>query len=239
MPGKTVLKVENLDVFYDDFQALWEGSLEVAEGQIVSIIGSNGAGKSTLLGTLAGVYKPRNGRIELFGERIDGLPPHHIVARGMAMVPEGRRVFSRMSVEDNLILGSYIPRSRKSRERLLSRVYNLFPRLQERRKQRSDTLSGGEQQMLAIGRALMSEPKVLLCDEISLGLAPLIIQTIYEQLKVINKEGVALVIVEQDITRSLGASERFSVMLEGRMVLEGDPRQIPMEQVKEAYFGVN
>ncbi len=231
------LKVSDLDVYYGDFQALRGVSLEVAEQQVVSIIGSNGAGKSTLLSAISGVNPPRSGRIELFGERIDGLPPHQIVARGLVMVPEGRRVFSRMSVQDNLVLGSYTPGARPTCTQELEKVYELFPRLEERRKQAAGTLSGGEQQMLAIGRALMSRPKVILCDEISLGLAPLIIKMIYERLELIKTEGVTLVIVEQDITRSLSFANGVSVMLEGKVVLAGKPDTMSHQEVKEAYFG--
>jgi branched-chain amino acid transport system ATP-binding protein len=237
--GDLALNIENLDVHYGDFQALRDVSLVVKAEQVVSIIGSNGAGKSTLLGAVSGVHRQKSGRIELFGERIDRMAPHQIVARGLALVPEGRRVFSRMSVEDNLILGSYTPKARARRDNELDRVYQLFSRLKERRRQRADTLSGGEQQMLAISRALMSQPKILLCDEISLGLAPLIVKMIYDRLAVIRDEGVTLVIVEQDITRSLEAAEWVSVLLEGKIVLAGDPEAMTLETVKDAYFGVN
>lgn len=231
------LKVSDLDVYYGDFQALRGVSLEVEKHQVVSIIGSNGAGKSTLLRAISGVNPPKSGQIELFGERIDGMPPHKIVARGLVMVPEGRRVFSRMSVQDNLILGSYTPEARRTYKQELDKVYDLFPRLQERRNQAAGTMSGGEQQMLAIGRALMSRPKVVLCDEISLGLAPLVIKMIYERLELIKNEGVTLIIVEQDITRSISVANWVSVMLEGKVVLEGDPDTMSSEEVKEAYFG--
>ena len=169
--NSTVLSVDGIDVFYGDFQALWDVSLKASEGQIISIIGTNGAGKSTLLKTIAGLMAPKQGTITFSGEKIDGLLPHETVDRKVAMVPEGRRVFPRLSVHDNLLMGCYTSRARAGRNQNLKKVYELFPRLQERIHQTASTLSGGEQQMLAIGRALMSEPQLLLCDEISLGLA--------------------------------------------------------------------
>jgi branched-chain amino acid transport system ATP-binding protein len=236
--AEPALKVSGIDVLYGDFQALWDVSLEVEQGQVVSVIGTNGSGKSTLLNTIAGILRPSKGTIELFGEKINGLGPHQTVARGLALVPEGRRVFSRMTVHENLVMGSYPAKARPGRERALDKVFELFPRLKDRRGQRSDTLSGGEQQMLAVGRALMAEPRLLLCDEISLGLAPLVIKLIYQRLQQINGEGVTIVLVEQDISRSLKAAHRASVMLEGRIVLKGDPKEMTEEEVKQAYFGI-
>jgi branched-chain amino acid transport system ATP-binding protein len=190
------------------------------------------------LNALAGQLTPKTGDIAYFGTSIGGLPPHEIVARGIALVPEGRRVFPRLSVFENLVMGSYPPRARQHREKSLKNVYRLFPRLAERRTRMSSTLSGGEQQMLAIGRALMSKPKVLLCDEISLGLAPIVIKSIYRTIKQINELGVTIVLVEQDITRSLKAADRAYVMLEGNVVLEGHPSNLTEERVKKAYFGI-
>lgn len=238
MSDNTALKVEGIDVYYQDFKALWDISLEVGDGEIVSIIGSNGSGKSTLLNTLAGQLTPKNGTISYFGEHINGLPPHHTVAKGMALVPEGRRVFSSMTVYENLLMGSYTAKARKNSGRSLEHVYDFFPRLKERCAQMADTLSGGEQQMLAIGRALMSEPKMLICDEISLGLAPIIIKGIYQKIKQINEMGMTIILVEQDITRSLKAADRAYVMLEGKVVLEGSPAELTEERVKKAYFGI-
>ncbi len=238
MPDATALSVDRINVFYDDFHALWDISLEVGRGEIVSIIGSNGSGKSTLLNAIAGQLIPRSGAISYFGETISGLPPHETVARGMALVPEGRRVFPRLTVFENLFMGSYTPKARKNREQSLENIYELFPRLEERRNQMADTLSGGEQQMLAIGRALMSEPKVLLCDEISLGLAPIVIKGIYQKIKQINALGLTIILVEQDITRSLKAADRAYVMLEGKVVLTGKPSDLTEARVKEAYFGI-
>ncbi|RLC01380.1 MAG: ABC transporter ATP-binding protein [Deltaproteobacteria bacterium] len=238
MSAGTAIQVDGINVYYNDFHALWDISLEVDRGEVVSIIGSNGSGKSTLLNTLAGQLNPKTGGISYFGESIGGLPPHETVARGMSLVPEGRRVFPRLTVFENLFMGSYIPRSRKNREKSLDNVYELFPRLKERHSQMANTLSGGEQQMLAIGRALMSEPKVLLCDEISLGLAPIIIKGIYQKIKQINELGLTIILVEQDITRSLKAADRAYVMLEGKVVLEGKPADLTEDKVKNAYFGI-
>ena len=236
--GNTALKMKGVNVYYADFKALWDVSLKVDQGDIISIIGSNGSGKSTLLNTLCGQLTPRTGDITYFGNSIADQDPHQIVAQGMALVPEGRRVFPSLTVLENLIMGSYTPKSRKNCEKSLEKVYTLFPRLKERSNQMSNTMSGGEQQMLAIGRALMSEPQVLLCDEISLGLAPIVIKEIYQNIKQINELGLTIVIVEQDICRSLKASDYAYVMLEGRIVLEGNPCDLTEEQIKKAYFGI-
>ena len=238
MPEKSALQLDSINVFYDDFHALWDISLDVERGEIVSIIGSNGSGKSTLLNAIAGQLSPRTGTISYFGETISGLQPHETVAKGIAMVPEGRRVFPRLTVFENLLMGSYTPKARQNRQSSLNNIYALFPRLEERSGQMADTLSGGEQQMLAIGRALMSEPQMLLCDEISLGLAPIVIKGIYQQIKQINEQGLTIILVEQDITRSLKAANRAYVMLEGKVVLSGSPSDMTEERVKEAYFGI-
>lgn len=238
MSKDRALKVDGIDVFYNEFKALWNISLEVGNGEIVSIIGSNGSGKSTLLNTLAGQLTPKTGTISYFGEPIGGLPPHHTVAKGIALVPEGRRVFPRLTVYENLLMGAYTSRARVNRIKSLKNIYELFPRLEERCNQMSNTLSGGEQQMLAIGRALMSEPKVLLCDEISLGLAPIIIKDIYNKIKQINELGLTIVLVEQDISRSLKAADRAYVMVEGKVVLEGSSTVLTENEVQKAYFGL-
>ena len=238
MAANTVLKVDGIDVYYKDFQALWDVSLAAPEGEIISVIGANGAGKSTLLNTIAGLMTPQVGTIEFLGESINNLSAHQAVARQIALVPEGRRIFPRLTVYENLVMGSYAPRSRSHKYDNLRKVHDLFPRLQERSSQMASTLSGGEQQMLAIGRAMMSEPKLLLCDEISLGLAPVVIKDIYQRLRKINEEGITIVLVEQDIRQSLKVANRAYVMLEGRVVLEGKPAEMTEEQVKEAYFGI-
>ena len=238
MAANTLLKVDGIDVYYKDFQALWGVSLEAREGEIISVIGANGAGKSTLLNTIAGLMTPQVGTVEFLGESINNLSAHQAVARQIALVPEGRRIFPRLTVYENLILGSYAPRARSHKDDNLRKIHDLFPRLEERSSQMANTLSGGEQQMLAIGRAMMSEPKLLLCDEISLGLAPVVIKDIYQRLRKINEEGITIVLVEQDIRQSLKVANRAYVMLEGRVVLEGKPAEMTEEQVKEAYFGI-
>ena len=238
MSEQEVLKVDGIDVFYRDFQALWQVSIQARKGQVVSVIGANGAGKSTLLNTVAGLMAPRRGDITFLGDSITGFAAHEMVARQIALVPEGRRVFPRLTVYENLIMGCYTPRARQRREENIAKVYELFPRLKERKDQMAATFSGGEQQMLAIGRALMSEPQLLLCDEISLGLAPLVIKEIYQRLRRINAEGITIVLVEQDIRQSLKVANWAYVMLEGKVVLEGDPADMTEEQVKEAYFGI-
>jgi len=233
-----VFRVKNIDVYYKGLQALWNVSLELKEGQIVSIIGSNGSGKSTLLNAISGLLPLTCGTIELFGERIDGLAPHEIVSRGISLVPEGRRVFPRLTTYENLFIGSYPLKSRSTKNKLIDRLYEVFPILKERQNQKARFLSGGEQQILAIARALMSNPTLILCDEISLGLAPLIIKEIYFQLRRINQEGNSIVLVEQDIKRSLKMSSQAYILLGGRVVLEGDPTHFTEDQVKKAYFGI-
>jgi len=238
MSSESILRVDHIDVFYGDFHALWDVSLGINKGDIVSIIGANGAGKSTLMYTIAGQNAPANGTIEFKGERIDGEGPHLSVGKGIALVPEGRRVFRRLTVHDNLVIGAYTPKARANIDRNIEKVHDLFPILAERANQRSITLSGGEQQMLAIGRALMSEPELLLCDEISLGLAPVVIKSIYNQLEVISKEGITIALVEQDVKRSLRFADYAYVMLEGKIALHGTPEGLGEEQVKKAYFGM-
>jgi len=239
VPQHLALKVSELDAHYGDFQALWNVSFEVKKGEMVSIIGANGSGKSTLLNSIAGLLAPSRGTIEFFGERIDGLLPHETVPRGITLVPEGRRVFPRLTVYENLVMGSYTPKTRAKKDETLTKIYELFPKLGERRRQMANTLSGGEQQMLAIGRAMMSAPQLILCDEISLGLAPVVIKDIYKRLGHINQDGITIVLVEQDIKRSLKAAHRAYIMLEGKVVLEGEPSSLTEEQVKQAYFGIN
>jgi branched-chain amino acid transport system ATP-binding protein len=239
VPKRPALKVSELDAHYKDFQALWNISFEVNKREMVSIIGANGSGKSTLLNSIAGLLVPSRGTIEFFGERIDGLLPHETVPRGITLVPEGRRVFPRLSVYENLVMGSYTPKMRAKKDEMLAKIYELFPLLKARRRQMANTLSGGEQQMLAIGRAMMSKPQLILCDEISLGLAPFVIKDIYKRLGQINQDGITIVLVEQDIKRSLKVANRAYIMLEGKVVLEGEPSSLAEEQVKKAYFGIN
>ena len=238
MSAEPILKIDNLDVHYGDLQAVWDVSLTVEAGQIIAIIGANGAGKSTTLRSVAGLMPSTKGRIEFMGKDITGLKPFQIVAEGIAMVPEGRRIFPGLTVKQNLLIGAYTPRARKRSEAACQKVFNLFPILGERANQLGTNLSGGEQQMLAIGRALMSEPKLILFDEISLGLAPLIIRDIYEKLIEINQAGISVVLVEQDIKRSLKASNWTYIFQKGHIALNGNPAVLTEEEVKKAYFGV-
>ena len=234
-----MLEVRDLNVHYGDFQALHNISLSIRRGSVVSIIGSNGAGKSTLLNAVMGVNKPTSGTISYLGERVDGLSTHQIVAKGLAMSPEGGRVFPRMSVKENLLIGAYLPEARKKRLEMLQRVFSLFPVLAEKAEEESTFLSGGQRQMLAIARALMGGPALLFCDEISLGLAPVIIKDIYRTIGEISREGLTIVLVEQDVKRSLKHSDYSYVMLKGRIVLEGKSDELSEEDVRDAYFGTN
>ena len=229
------LEVRALDARYGDFQALFSVSMGVSVGEVVAVIGANGAGKSTLLKSIAGMMPSRRDAILFEGEPIGDVPAHDVVARGIALVPEGRRLFPSLSVEENLLIGGQLGRPGRWN---LSRVYNLFPGLGERRRQPSASLSGGQQQMVAIGRALMSNPKLLLCDEISLGLAPIVIRDIYARLPDIVAEGISLVIVEQDIVQALKTARHVYCLQEGRVSLEGDARTLTRDTISAAYFGV-
>jgi len=230
-----LLAVEGLDAHYGDFQALFGVSLKIARGEVVAVVGANGAGKSTLLKSIAGLMRQAPGAIRLDGEAIGRLPAHAVVARGIALVPEGRKLFPSLTVEENLLIGGQLGRPGPWS---LTRIYELFPMLAERRNSSSTTLSGGQQQMCAIGRALMSNPRLLLCDEISLGLAPIVIRDIYARLPAIVADGLALIIVEQDIMQALAAAARVYCLQEGRVVLEGTPATLTREAVAAAYFGV-
>jgi branched-chain amino acid transport system ATP-binding protein len=234
-----MLEIKNLQASYGAINALHGISLSVPDGKIVTLIGANGAGKTTTLKTISGLLKPKSGEIFYDGKNIAGLPPHEIVARGLSHVPEGRMIFANLTVLENLQLGAYLQKDRKIIRRELEHIFSLFPRLKEREKQIAGTLSGGEQQMLAIGRALMSKPKLLLLDEPSLGLAPLLVKTIFEKIVEINREqGLTILLVEQNANLALEIS-RFGYVLEtGKVLLSGDSaslRQNP--QVKSAYLG--
>jgi branched-chain amino acid transport system ATP-binding protein len=230
-----LLEVSGLDAFYGDFQALFGISLTIAAGQVVAVIGANGAGKSTLLKAIVGLIKARPGMIRFDGEAIGGVRPPRLVARGITLVPEGRRLFPSLTVEENLLIGGQLGRPGPWS---LERVYQLFPALEERRAQRSMSLSGGQQQMVAIGRALMANPRLLLCDEISLGLAPILVQEIFQRLPSIVAEGTTIIVVEQDVLRALAASDHVYCLQEGRISLEGASRSLDREAVRAAYFGV-
>ena len=238
MPEETLLKVSHIDALHGSFQALWDVSLLVKMGENVAIIGANGSGKSTLLDTISGIVHPAKGNIEFEGKDISALKPYQIVNLGISQVPEGRRIFPDLSVLENLKVGSYNRKARPERAQNLQRVYHLFPILEERQAQLGKTLSGGEQQMLALGRGLMSDPKLILLDEISLGLAPLIVNELYRVLKEIREKGITILFVEQNVRRSLTEAERACIMETGRVVLSGNVAELREEEkVKKAYFG--
>jgi len=238
MVDKSLLKVNNIDAFHGTFQALWDISLTVNAGEIVAIIGSNGAGKSTLLDTISGLVHPSHGKIEFEGRDISTLNPFQIVGLGIAQTPEGRRVFPEMTVLENLEVGAYNPRARQLIEKNLQRVYQMFPILEARKSQTGRTLSGGEQQMLAIGRSLMSNPKLLMLDEMSLGLAPIIVDELYRVLQEIRKNGITILFVEQNVRRSLVEADKAYIIEAGHVVLSGNTSTlVGEEKVQKAYFG--
>jgi branched-chain amino acid transport system ATP-binding protein len=231
-----LLELRGLDAFYGDFQALFGVSAAVGAGEVAAVIGANGAGKSTLLKTVAGlIAAPRRDAVRFDGEPIGGLPAHALVGRGIALVPEGRRLFPSLSVEENLLIGG---RTGRRGPWSLDAVYGFFPVLAERRHQPGTSLSGGQQQMVAIGRALMSNPRLLLCDEISLGLAPVVVREIYARLPALVAQGTAVVVVEQDVAQALAAAGRVFCLREGRTVLQGGAGELTREAVAAAYFGV-
>jgi branched-chain amino acid transport system ATP-binding protein len=232
-----MLRVDGLHVYYDAIHALQGVSFHVDKGEMVTLLGANGAGKSTTLKTISALLRAKSGAIELEGERLDSLPAHEIVRRGVAHVPEGRRVFPRLSVLENLQTGAYTRRGGASADDL-ERVFTLFPRLKERIRQKAGTLSGGEQQMLAIGRGLMARPKVLLLDEPSMGLAPILVEQIFTIVQAINKEGVTVLLVEQNAAMALAICHRGYVLETGKIILEGTAAELSgNDRVREAYLG--
>jgi len=233
-----LLEVQNLVVAYGEVQVLWGASLTVAEGSITALIGSNGAGKTTTLKTILGLQRAREGEVRLAGERIDHLPSHQIVERGISMVLEGGRPFAQMTVAENLLMGAYTPAARRRTEGHLGRVFRLFPILQERRNQLAGTLSGGERQMLAIGRALMSDPRLLMLDEPSLGLAPMVVDQTFRVIQELNRQGVTILLVEQNIQHTLQLAQRTFVLETGRVVLAGGPELRENAHVRTAYLGI-
>jgi branched-chain amino acid transport system ATP-binding protein len=235
MPDRSLLEVDALDAFYGDFQALFGVSMRVETGQAVAIIGANGAGKSTLLKSIAGLMRSRGDAVRFNGMPIGERPAYDVAARGVALVPEGRRLFASLTVEENLKIGGQLGRSGPWN---LRRVYDLFPVLAERAKMPSLSLSGGQQQMVALARALMSNPRLVLCDEISLGLAPIVVRDIYGRLPVILAEGISLIIVEQDIAQALKAAAQVYCLQEGRVALQGAASALTREAIAAAYFGV-
>ncbi len=234
-----MLRIQNLEVKYGDYQALWGVSLEVREGEVVCLLGPNGAGKSTLISAVSGLVRPLAGDIDFYGQRLNGLPTHEIVTRGLSHVLEQRRLFPYLTVEKNLLLGSYQDRARAQREETLHWVFSLFPILKERRQQLAHSLSGGEQQMLAIARGLMSRPKFLMIDEPLLGLAPLVVTKILEIIRQVNTAGVTVLFIEQNVQLALGVSHRGYLMESGRMVLSGTAQEVlESELVRKVYLGI-
>ncbi len=234
-----MLKVEGISVFYGDLQVLWDVSFEVREKEILVLVGANGAGKSTTLKTVSGILRPRTGTITFDGVRLDLVPADRVIRHGVVHVPEARRLFREMTVEENLVMGSLAPEAKRHRAETLEWVYGLFPRLRERRRQAAGTLSGGEQQMCAIGRGLMSRPRLLMFDEPSLGLAPILVQDVFEIVARINESGVTVLLVEQNVRQTLAMCHRAYVLENGRIVLAGTGRELlEDDHIKEAYLGI-
>ncbi len=233
------LELRNVHTYYGHIHAIKGISLRVEPNEIVTLIGANGAGKTTTLRTISGINRPRDGEVLLNGERIDHVPAHRIVEMGISQSPEGRRIFSRMTVQENLEMGAFARRDAAEIRQDFERVLELFPRLRERLAQRGGTLSGGEQQMLAIGRALMARPKILLLDEPSMGLAPMLVETIFNTIVTINQQGVAVLLVEQNALMALNVAHRGYVLETGRIVLEDDAKALQQnEDVQKAYLGI-
>ena len=236
--AETMLKIDDINVYYGAIHAIKGISLEVKQGEIVTLIDANGAGKSTTLRTISGLLKPKTGSIQFLGENIAGIPAHKIVRKGISQVPEGRRIFAEMTVNENLDLGAFTRSDKKGIADDLDMVFSLFPRLKERRTQVAGTLSGGEQQMLAMGRALMSRPKLLLLDEPSMGLAPILIREIFKIIVDINKQGTTVLLVEQNANMALSIANRAYVLETGRITLSGDADKLAAsEDVRKAYLG--
>jgi branched-chain amino acid transport system ATP-binding protein len=233
-----MLEVERLQVAYGDATALWDVSLRVGEGELVSVVGPNGSGKTTLINAIAGLLPVRGGRLRFGGQDLTRLAPHAVSSHGIAIVPEGRRLFAGMTVEENLEIGGYAPGARGARGARLERVYAIFPVLRARRRQAAGTLSGGEQQMVALGRALMAGPRLLLLDEPSLGLAPAVVDHVFQVIEALHREGAAVLLVEQNVAKALGVASRAYVLAEGRVVSGGPPAELLGEpHIRSAYLG--
>jgi len=234
-----MLEVSNLDTFYGRIQALWDVSLAIGEAEIVALVGANGAGKTTLLNTLSGLLHPASGRIEFCGKRIDGLRPYVIVELGISHIPEGRRLFPDMSVRENLEMGAYLQRVWKEKEGTLEQVYQLFPKLKERQGQLARTLSGGEQQMVAMGRGLMSKPRLCIIDEPSSGLAPIVVDEIFRIIKGLRDRGMAIFLIEQNVQQTLDIADRAYVLENGRIIMAGESQELLQEErIRKAYLGL-
>jgi len=237
--SETMLEVNKINVYYGNIQALWNVSLKLRERELVSILGPNGAGKTTTLKTICGLLHPKSGSIKFLGREIHGLTPEKIVELGITLIPEGRRLFPQMSVEENLLMGAYIKRVRNNIDDSLEWIYQLFPILKERRKQLAKTLSGGEQQMLAIGRGLMSRPKLLMLDEPSLGLAPKLVSTIFKTIDKLRNEGITILLVEQNAHQALNIADRGYILESGKILQEGDKNDLlKSEYIRKAYLGI-
>ena len=234
-----ILTVENLNCFYGNVQSLWDINIEVEQGEIVALLGANGAGKTTLLNAITGILKPASGSISFMGESLLNLPTSAVVQRGIAYLPEGGRLFNEMTIQENLEMGAYAKEIWGNRKRSLERVYTLFPKLGERRRQLARTLSGGEKQMLAMGRAIMSEPKICLFDELSYGLAPIMVTEVFRIVQMLQKEGITILLVEQNVHQSLEIASRAYVLENGRVALSGDSSALlDDDYIKKAYLGM-
>ena len=234
-----MLQVRNISTFYGKIQALWDVSLEINKGEIVVLVGANGAGKTTLLHTISGIIRPVSGRVEFIGKRIDGQPVAHIVEQGISNVPQGGKLFPDMTVHENLEMGAYLSHAWKQKEETLKYVYQIFPILKEREKQIVMTLSGGEKQMVAIGRGIMSRPKLSIFDEPSYGLAPLLVLEIFRVIKSLREHGITVLTVEQNVKQSLEMADRAYVLENGRIVLEGESKDLLQnDYVRQAYLGL-
>lgn len=234
-----MLEVDKINAGYGGIQVLWDISLNVDEGEFVAIVGANGAGKSTLLKTISGIHKQTSGTIDFENERIEALPAHSVVARGIALVPEGRRLFPYMTVRENLEMGAFTVKDQEKVQNNMKWVFGLFPKLEERQKQMAGTFSGGEQQMLTIGRALMSRPRFLMLDEPSLGLQPNIVSSVFESMKILHGEGVTILLVEQNVRKSLEIAQRAYVLEHGHVVMSGESKTLLQDEgVRKAYLGI-
>ena len=234
-----ILTVENVNCFYGNVQSLWDINIDVEQGEIVALLGANGAGKTTLLNAITGILKPASGSISFMGESLLNLPTSAVVQRGIAYLPEGGRLFNEMTIQENLEMGAYAKEIWGNRKRSLERVYTLFPKLGERRRQLARTLSGGEKQMLAMGRAIMSEPKICLFDELSYGLAPIMVTEVFRIVQMLQKEGITILLVEQNVHQSLEIASRAYVLENGRVALSGDSSELlDDDYIKKAYLGM-
>lgn len=234
-----MLAASEINVFYGKIQVLWDVSFKVEESEIVALVGANGAGKTTLMNAISGFLPIASGKVDFLGKNINGLKSHDIVAMGMSHIPEGRRLFPEMSIAENLEMGAYTKRAWKDREKNLEKIYALFPILKARRRQLSSTLSGGEQQMLAMGRGLMSKPRLCIIDEPSSGLAPLVVEELFQIFGSLREQGISIFLVEQNVQQTLEISDRAYVLENGRVVLKGDSKELLMtDLIKKAYLGL-